>query len=202
MLVKICGLNPLKDVQICLDYKVNFLGFVFYKNSPRNLDFKELDILKSYNKGNSSFVAVTVDPSDEFIDQIKNKNFDYIQLHGSESFDRIEAIKKRSNLKIIKVIKVNSKADVNKYQKYKNADIFLFDTPGMEKSIEFPRELIKELPKGNKFALAGGVSIDTVKYLAKLGVKFFDLSSSLESDLGYKDHKKIKDFMEKLNDQN
>ena len=34
----------------------------------------------------------------------------------------------------------------------------------------------------------------------KLGVNFFDLSSSLESQLGYKDHLKIKSFMNKINE--
>ena len=72
----------------------------------------------------------------------------------------------------------------------------------MEKSIDFPKNLIKEIPKGEKFALAGGVSIDTVKNLAKLGVEFFDLSSSVENISGIKDHKKIIAFMEKINDQN
>ena len=74
MLVKICGLNPSRDVQICLDLNVNFLGFVFYDKSPRNLKISELNILNNYNKKNSFFVAVTVNPSDEFIDKIKTKN--------------------------------------------------------------------------------------------------------------------------------
>ena len=40
------------------------------------------------------------------------------------------------------------------------------------------------------------------KNLAKLGIKFFDLSSSVESNIGYKDHNKIKAFMRKINDEN
>ena len=32
MRIKICGLNPIRDVQICIDLKVDFLGFVFIKN--------------------------------------------------------------------------------------------------------------------------------------------------------------------------
>ena len=38
MKIKICGLHPVRDVQICIDLKVNFLGFVFYEKSPRNVD--------------------------------------------------------------------------------------------------------------------------------------------------------------------
>ena len=202
MLVKICGLNPSRDVQICLDLNVNFLGFVFYDKSPRNLKISELNILNTYNKKNSFFVAVTVNPSDEFIDKIKTKNFDYIQLHGSEDNNRIKEIKRKSNLKIIKAIKVNNKNDIDLYKQFSEADYILFDTPGMEKSMEFPKNLIKEIPKGEKFALAGGVTVDTIKNLVKLGINFIDLSSSVEENIGYKDHIKIKNFMKELNDQN
>ena len=60
MNVKICGLHPLRDVQLCIDLGVNFLGFVFYEKSPRNLNLKDVQKLQSYNKKQSIFVAVTV----------------------------------------------------------------------------------------------------------------------------------------------
>ena len=87
-----------------------------------------------------------------------------------------------------------------KHKEFDNADIILFDTPGMEKSIEFPRELINKIPKGGKYALAGSVSEDNIENISKLGVNFFDLSSSLEVQLGFKDHQKIKRFVKKVNE--
>ena len=72
----------------------------------------------------------------------------------------------------------------------------------MEGSIEFPADLIHKLPKGENFALAGSISEDNIESIAKLGVNFCDLSSSLESDtqIGYKDHQKIRKFIEKTNE--
>ena len=168
MQLKICGLNPVRDVQICIDNKVNLLGFVFYKKSPRNLDLQEVEKLKIYNKQNSLFVAVTVNPSDEFIKETVIGNFDYIQLHGSETKERVAEIKS-TGLKIIKAIKVRDERDIDDYKKYTNADIILFDTPGMEKSFEFPKNLISKLPKGNRFALAGSINENNVENLVKLG---------------------------------
>ena len=81
-----------------------------------------------------------------------------------------------------------------------NADIILFDTPGMEKTLEFPKKLITKIPLGKKYALAGSISENNVENINKLGVNFFDLSSSLESQLGYKDHVKIKNFINKINE--
>ena len=100
-------LKPKRDVQVCIDLNVDFLGFVFYEKSPRNLNLKEVKNLKNYNKKNSFFVAVTVNPSNEFIQDVVLDNFDYIQLHGSETNERVKEIK-NMGLKVIKTIKLNS----------------------------------------------------------------------------------------------
>ena len=90
--------------------------------------------------------------------------------------------------------------DIAGYKEFDNADIILFDTPGMEKSLEFPKNLITKLPTGAKYALAGSISENNVENISKLGVNFFDISSSLEVQLGYKDHHKIKNFINKINE--
>ncbi len=201
MKVKICGLHPARDVQLCIDLKVNLLGFVFYKESPRNINLEDVKKLKNYNKQLSSYVAVTVNPTNEFIKKVVLGNFDFIQLHGSETNERIKEIKSLG-LKIIKTIKVNSESDISKYKKFDQADIVLFDTPGMEKSIKFPENMISKLPKSDKYALAGSISENNIENIARLGVNFCDLSSNLElsKQIGYKDHQKIKSFMKKINE--
>ena len=199
MKIKICGLNPARDVQLCIDLKINYLGFVFYEKSPRNVSLPDIKILSKYNKKNSRFVAVTVNPNNEFIKKNLIGNFDYIQLHGSETKNRITEIK-TMGFKIIKTIKVREIQDIDKYKEFDNADIILFDTPGMEKSLEFPKNLITNLPTGAKYALAGSVSENNVENISKFGVNFFDLSSSLEGQLGYKDHHKITSFINKINE--
>ncbi len=201
MKVKICGLHPARDVQLCINLGINLLGFVFYKKSPRNINLEDVKKLKKFNKQNSSFVAVTVNPDDEFIKSQVIGNFEYIQLHGSETSERVNEIKSMG-LKIIKAIKIKDEADIKCYKQYENADVILFDTPGMEKSIQFPEDLISKLPKGEKYALAGSISENNLENIAKLGVTFCDLSSNLELDtqIGYKDHSKIKKFIKKVNE--
>lgn len=198
MRVKICGLNPIRDTQLCLDLKVNFLGFVFYEKSPRNINLADIKNLSKYNKQNSSYVAVTVNPTNTFIEKIILNTFDYIQLHGSETNQRAKEIKQKYNLKVIKAIKIKVEGDIDTYKKFPDADVILFDTPGMEKSIKFPKDLISKLPKGQKYAMAGSISEHNIEIISKLGVNFFDLSSNLESQIGYKDHLKIKNFLKKI----
>ena len=194
-------MNPSRDVQLCIDLKVDFLGFVFYEKSPRHLNLKDVHKLKKFIRHKSSFVAVTVNPNNKFIKDTVLGNFEYIQLHGDETNERIKEIKSMG-VKVMKAIKVKNETDVRNYKKYNDADIILFDTPGMEKSIKFPEHLISKLPKGDKFALAGSISLENIESIANLGVTFCDLSSSLELDkqIGYKDHQKIKKFVKKINE--
>ena len=202
MKIKICGLDPTRDVQLCIDLKVDYLGFVFYHKSPRNINLPDIKILSKYDKKKSAFVAVTVDPSDEFIKKNIVGNFDFIQLHGSETFERVNEIKK-IGVKVIKAIKIRDQKDISLYKDYGNiADLILFDSTSMEKSQGIPKDLLRKLPKGEKFGLAGAINLENIQEYSQLGFNFLDLSSGLEREnlKGYKDHLKIKNFINKVNE--
>ena len=40
-IVKICGMTDAASIQTAIDHKVDYLGFVFYEKSPRNLTPKQ-----------------------------------------------------------------------------------------------------------------------------------------------------------------
>ena len=202
MKIKICGLNPARDVQTCIDLNVFMLGFVFYKQSPRNIDLKEIKMLKNYNRKSSLYVSVCVNPTNEFIKENILGNFNYIQLHGSETSERVKEINKMG-IKVIKAIKIKEQEDIVLYKDYENiADLILFDSTSMEKSQSIPKDLISKLPKGEKFGLAGAINLENIREYSQLGFDFLDLSSGLERGnlKGYKDHLKIKNFMQKINE--
>ena len=204
MKIKICGLNPTRDVQTCIDLNVNYLGFVFYNKSPRNTDLKEISVLKKYNTKASHYVSVCVNPTDTFIQENILGNFEYIQLHGSEASERVKEIK-NMGIKVIKAIKVKEQKDVTLYKNYVDiADLILFDSTSMEKSQSIPKDLLRKLPKSEKFGLAGGINLENIKEYSQLGFNFLDLSSGLEREnlKGYKDHHKIKKFIDKVNEIN
>ena len=153
-------------------------------------------------KKNSSYVAVCVNPVDNFIKKNILGNFDYIQLHGSETKERVNEIRKMG-IKVIKAIKVKDDKDIASYKDFKNiADLILFDSTSMEKSQSIPRDLLSKLPKGEKFGLAGAINSENVLEYSQLGFNFLDLSSGLEKEnlKGYKDHLKIKKFIDKVNE--
>ena len=202
MKIKICGLNPTRDVQTCIDLNVYFLGFVFYDKSPRNTDLNEINVLKRYNPKTSHYVSVCVDPTDIFIQKNILGNFEYIQLHGSETCERVKEIN-NMGIKVIKAIKIKEQKDIALYKNYKDvADLILFDSTSMEKSQSIPKDLLHNLPKGEKFGLAGAINLENIREYSQLGFNFLDLSSGLEREnlKGYKDHLKIKNFINKINE--
>ena len=147
MKIKICGLNPTRDVQTCIDLNVHFLGFVFYDKSSRNTDLKDISVLKRYSPRTSHYVSVCVNPTDAFIQENILGNFEYIQLHGLETCERVKEINKMG-IKVIKAIKVKEQKDIALYKNYENiVDLILFDSTSMEKSQNIPKDLLYKLPR-------------------------------------------------------
>ena len=88
--IKICGVKDPKDISVCNELGIDFIGFNFADVSPRKIKPSEADKnnLSSYCK-KIDRVAVFVDPSDQYLDKcIRSIDATYIQLHGNESTKR------------------------------------------------------------------------------------------------------------------
>ena len=95
--IKICGITDLSTANFCIENNADYLGFVSYKNSPRNLPLHESkDIISKLSKTINT-VAVTVNVDINDIKKIEDSGFDYIQLHGTETVDYLESIKKNTH---------------------------------------------------------------------------------------------------------
>jgi phosphoribosylanthranilate isomerase len=194
--LKICGIKSESIIKIILENGgCQYLGFVFYPPSPRNLTVEQSKKLTSIVPAHIKKVAVLVKPKNSFVEKIKNQ-FDYFQIYGS-SPAQVKTLKLLSNKKIIKAIKVNKKKDIELYKEYIGiADEFLFDSSGMEKSFSFDWSYLKEIDIKNWF-LAGGINIDNLE-LAQSITKKIDISSGLEDNPGIKSPKKILNFLTKV----
>ena len=195
--VKICGLKDYDAIQTAVDTGAKYLGFVCdYPKSPRSLSpYKLAEITKNISNLDAYKVAVVVDPDDTLIHIIKD-SVDFLQLHGSETNERILDIKKKFNLNVIKAIKVKTEDDLKQIDTYTNADDLLLDTPAMEQSELFNFNLL-DYRNINSYFLAGGINIDNVAQALQFTSKL-DISSVLESEPGVKDLEKIKDFMKEV----
>lgn len=195
--IKICGLKDYDAIKMSIDLGAKYLGFVCdYPKSPRSVSpYKLVEILNNFSNLDVYKVAVLVNPDDTIIDIIK-QSIDFIQLHGSETNERILEIKKRSNLKIIKTIKIKNKEDLHQINSYPDADDLLLDTPAMERSEPFNLSLLDNR-NINSYFLAGGININNV-YQALQFTSKLDISSGLETEPGIKDLEKIRGFMKEV----
>jgi phosphoribosylanthranilate isomerase len=194
--LKICGINSKNIIQTILkNGGCQYLGFIFYPPSPRNLSIKESVRLTAIIPGHIKKVAVLVKPKNSFIEKIKDQ-FDYLQIYDTTPSQSKE-LKLISNKKIIQAIKIKKKDDINLYKDYLGiADKFLFDSTAMEKSLIFNWDYLKNI-QINEWFLAGGIDINNLEKASKISNKI-DISSSLEDTPGVKSSQKVSDFLSKV----
>ncbi len=206
--VKIGGLSEPETLGAALDAGVDYVGFMFYEPSPRNIDFATASELSRQVGTRAKKVAVTVDADDEKIAQIMQSMApDYIQAHGSETPARIKALNEMTGVPIIKAIKVRDASDIAAAEQYAGAAaLVLFDAKA-------PDSLENALPGGNgisfdwdlmgaetsrpQFMLSGGLHKDNLREAIRITkAPIIDVSSAVESSPGVKDINLINAFMD------
>jgi|TARA_B100000959_G_C14790107_1_gene545216 phosphoribosylanthranilate isomerase len=194
--LKICGINSEKIIEtIVQNGGCQYLGFIFYPPSPRNLTIEESKKLTSIVPDYIKKVAVLVKPENSFVEKIKDQ-FDYLQVYET-SPSKSKALKLISNKKIIQAIKVKKEEDINLYKQYIGVtDEFLFDSQAMEKSSIFDWNYLNNIEIKDWF-LAGGIDINNIEQAARI-TKKLDLNSSLEDTEGKKSIKKVSELLLKV----
>ena len=127
--VKICGVRTPAIVETAAEAGADYVGFVFFEKSPRYLTLAAAKSLARAARGRIGTVAVLVDPDDALIDRVvETVRPDLLQLHGSETPERVAAIKARAKLPVMKAVAVASVADVAAARAFAaSADHILFD---------------------------------------------------------------------------
>ncbi len=205
LIVKICGLATPDALDVALDAGADMVGFVFFAPSPRHLAFGSARELGRRVRGRAQKVALTVDADEAFLENVVEAlQPDMLQLHGRERPPRIEALKKRFGLPVMKAIAVAEKNDLVAVGAYSGvADRLLFDARapreatrpgGLGKSFDW--HLLENLDPGVPFMLSGGLDADNVGEALRItrapGV---DVSSGVERAPGVKDLDKIRAFV-------
>ena len=195
--VKVCGQTDPEIIKLCIEQGATLIGFIInYPKSPRSIAIEKLKSLTKNFPNNIKKVAVMVNPSIQEVKEISNY-CNVVQLHGDETEEFIQQIKKETGLEVIKVIKVNNKEDLQTTKQFISADIFLYDTPSMGQNGEaFDFEMLKDL-KNRNFFIAGKININNIE-TALLYTDKIDVNSGLETKKGIKDPEKIKQFFNRL----
>ena len=202
--VKICGVRTPAVIGAAAEEDADFVGLVLFPKSPRHVKIEEARVLAAIAKGKLGTVAVLVDPDDALIDAIVDRvRPDLLQLHGTETPQRVAEIKARAGLPVMKAIAIAEVADVAKANAYTgSADYLLFDAKAPASAT---------LPGGNglafdwrtlkganaPFGLSGGLTPDTVGEAIRLtGASLVDVSSGVESVQCEKDIVLVRRFIQ------
>ena len=187
--IKFCGLSRPCDIDFANEIMPDYVGFVFYEKSRRNISFEQAERLKKILNPEIKTVGVFVNETPEKILSF-SKILDLIQLHGNENEVYIENLRKLTSKTIIKAFKINSAEDVKKALE-SPADYIMFDS-GQGTGKNFDWNLIKNVSR--PYFLAGGLDIENVRDAVKLLNPFaVDVSSGIEIN-GFKDKSKMTAF--------
>ena len=205
MKVKCCGLSTAEQVQTSINYGADFCGFILnYPKSHRFVNFDKAKELTNLEKKNAKYVGVLVEPKNEELEKFSELNIDYFQVYGNYNSESILNIKSKFNKKIIVAIQVKNKKDVLNYKQFQSvADIILWDSSGLEHSLDWNFNWINSVPNNITKMIAGNININKIKKILKLA-DIVDVSGALETNK-VKDIIKIKNFLntfKKLNNEN
>ncbi len=203
--IKICGISDHYCMSTLCHMNVDYVGLVFFENSPRNISIEKAKSLIKYLRNTTKIVALTVNADDDFLRNIViNLSPNYLQLHGEESPYRCFEIKKKFKTKIIKAVSANSSKNLNfELNKYKFiADKIIIDSPkdhlpgGNGKTFNW--KLLKKERKNIEWLLAGGINLSNVSKAIKITkTKGLDISSGVEISKGVKSPHLIRSFVNK-----
>lgn len=202
----------------------DYLGFIFYAESPRYFTGK-IPALQPRVKKVGVFVNETID---NLMKIVTKYNLDVIQLHGEETPHYCSVLKTTLSTEverfsetqpnqgsygftgatIWKVFGVNDSFNFEILQPYENCvDAFLFDTKGKNKGgngITFNWDVLKKYPSKKPIILSGGIGqeeISALKEIEQTSLPIFaiDVNSKFESTPGVKNTELLKQFQKKLN---
>lgn len=205
MKIKLCGIRRPEDIRYVNEFKPDYVGFILSQGFRRSVSMETFRELKSHLDKNIRTVGVFVNEPMEYIFKYYAEELDVIQLHGDETVEYLQELKKMVKCKIWKAVRVKNAEDIIAADKM-GADLLLLDSfsaneyGGTGKTANW--SIINSVDIKTPFFLAGGLNkdniCDAVSTVKPYGI---DISGGIETD-GYKDKEKIENIMKLIRSGN
>lgn len=203
--LKICGMKEIKNIKEISTLNPDYLGFIFWEKSKRNMTLDSIPELHETTKKVGVFVDASIQ---EIATKINQYQLDIIQLHGNEPVIFCKNVKKLG-VEVIKVFSIDSTFNFSVVKEYVLAvDYFLFDTKGKlpgGNGITFDWNILENYHYNIPFFLSGGIGnteIDELKEFLKspAAKKCYgiDVNSRFEKKPGIKNKIKLQKFKKLL----
>lgn len=203
--IKICGMKYPDNILEVGSLLPDYMGFIFWEKSTRYFEGVIPQLPKSIKK-----VGVFVNASlEEILNKIKVHDLQTVQLHGHESVEFCELLKKNTSntIEIIKVFSVLDTFDFSILTPFENAcDFFLFDTKGKlpgGNGTTFDWKVLENYSSTKPFFLSGGIGIEEleqVKQVLKTNLPIYaiDINSKFEVEPGLKNIELCRDAINRI----
>lgn len=191
--IKLCGLSKLCDIKAANELMPEYIGFIFAEKSRRYVSPEQAAKLKEQLSKDIKSVGVFVNAKPEYIvDLLGSGMIDIAQLHGGESEEYINRLRRLTDKPIIKAFSVDGERDIEEANA-SGADYVLLDSGKGGTGTVFDWDLIRKMNR--PYFLAGGLTVSNVgNAVEKLRPYAVDVSSGIETD-GYKDRNKMEMFV-------
>jgi len=193
--IKICGLSRVADIHAVNRWRPDYAGFVFAP-SKRRVTIREAEELSRMLHPAVCPVGVFVNAgSDDIIAAVAAGIIRAVQLHGQESLEQVQALRKQlpETVPIIKAVGMEPgrEQELAGWQQ-SSAEYLLLDAPKAGSGAVFDHSLIEKCKILDKpWFLAGGLRGDNVIPLIRSFAPYgIDVSSGVETG-GCKDPEKI-----------
>jgi len=194
--IKFCGLRREEDIAIVKELKASYAGFIMSPKFWRYVESsKVLELRRGLDSG-TKVVGVFVNEDVSYVAECINNNvIDIAQLHGNESEEYINDLRKATSDKavITKVFLIKSSEDIDR-AKASSADYVLLDSGVGGTGQSFDWTLIRDINR--EYFLAGGLNPDNVASAVEaFRPMAVDVSSGVETEK-VKDYEKMVAFAE------
>ena len=199
-LIKICGIADLNFLNEVIQInEINYLGFIFYENSPRNVTKDLLNDIKRFDFKDKRPVCVFVNASSEFIkESISYFKDPLLQFHGDETNQFCSSFKKD----FWKVIHVKSIESRDRIEEYPDASAILLENYKKDQfggtGESFDWSILKKANFSKKIVLSGGINVKNVDNAISTQPWCIDINSGVESSIGIKNITLVNKILEKF----
>ena len=199
--LKVCGITSLEDARAAIECGAEFLGFNFYRKSPRYISPESARAIIEQLPSEITTVGIFVNEAQPqgVIEILKASNVQLAQLHGDEDAAYCEAVGAE---RVIKALRVGEGFDVRQVLNYPAWAILLdaFDKNlygGTGKTANW--DVAREAAKLTRLFLAGGLSPENISEAIRAVEPFaVDVNSGVESALGVKDANRLKQLKQEM----
>lgn len=208
MRIKVCGMTRLDQLIKLDELGVEFAGFIFYPKSPRYIKKFHLSAIDvKREKLNINRVGVFVnETAEEILKTVDDWRLQMVQLHGDESPKFCEHIS--NHITTIKAFRIGPDENIEwKIYPYRDsADMYLFDTVGVNyggTGVQFDWTMLEKVNIGKPYFLSGGIGPDDaerVKAFSETQHDLFslDVNSRFEISPGVKDMEMVEEFVKRI----